>query len=286
MLTVDAALASPVGKAIASACAVVDAADGDAADGDAGEDAAWRAIWAAREAAWAREEAAEAAAAGGKRAKRVPRAADSDGEDAHCSSSGGFDDGDADAPVQPAVSRRSCLYAYLIAARAPDSTLPHAAYARSLPAEFTSPLLWPEARAARLVLHLRAGPRTDLLLAAAQADCAALEGTELARSVAVMRTHLREQYDALFPHMHAAAPRLFPRAHFTWPAWLWAHAAYSSRCFPRSFMPGGGDGRQSAAALEGDVEALDASEEGVMIPLQDIANHAPEGADMCVTRPA
>ena len=117
----------------------------------------------------------------------------------------------------------------------------------------------------------------------AQADCAALEGTELARSVAVMRTHLREQFDALFPHMHAAAPRLFPRALFTWPAWLWAHAAYSSRCFPRSFMPGGGDGGQSAAALEGDVDALDASAEGVMIPLQDIANHAPEGADMCVT---
>jgi hypothetical protein len=101
-----------------------------------------------------------------------------------------------------------------------------------------------------------------------------------------MRAHLREEYDALFPRMCSRAPRLFPRARFTWEAFLWAHAAYSSRCFPRSFMPaGGGEGEGSAsdalASADGG-EADDAEADGVLIPVLDIANHSPEGADMCV----
>ena len=98
------------------------------------------------------------------------------------------------------VGARGVLYAYLIAARSAGSALPaaHVAYARSLPAAFDVPLLWPEAECSEL-----------------------LAGTELARSVALMRDHLRSEYDALFPRMCAAAPGLFPRSAFTWQAFLW-----------------------------------------------------------------
>lgn len=96
----------------------------------------------------------------------------------------------------------------------------------------------------------------------------------------MMRAHLRREYDALFPLLSRAAPRLFPRALFTWDAFLWAHAAYASRCFPRSCLPGGsGDGADAALEALGDAEA-----DGVLVPLLDIVNHAPEGADMCASR--
>ncbi len=98
-----------------------------------------------------------------------------------------------------------------------------------------------------------------------------------------MLAHLREQYDTLFPHMFAAAPRVFPRWLFTWQAFLWAHAAYSSRCFPRSFLPVTGGGNAAGSdVLDACDGAEDDAEDGVLIPLQDVANHAPEGADMCV----
>jgi hypothetical protein len=98
-----------------------------------------------------------------------------------------------------------------------------------------------------------------------------------------MLAHLREQFDTLFPQMFAAAPRVFPRRLFTWQAFLWAHAAYSSRCFPRSFLPAAGGGEAAGSdVLDACDGAEDDAEDGVLIPLQDIANHAPEGADMCV----
>jgi hypothetical protein len=114
-----------------------------------------------------------------------------------------------------------------------------------------------------------------------QEERASLEGTELARSASVMLAHLREQYDTLFPHMFAAAPRVFPRRLFTREAFLWAHAAYSSRCFPRSFLPAAGGG-DAADVLDEAAPGDSAEEEGVLIPLLDVANHVPEGADMCV----
>jgi hypothetical protein len=277
MVTAQAALASPVGVAIAQACQVCERGDDEDGGGkaDGGE---WRAAWLSRELGWKREEAAEAAtaarAAGGSRSRgrgagrpaaqeEEEEEDDDDDDEASSSESSGADA--SPEPPRPRVQSRSVLYAYLIAARAPGSDAAHAVYVRSLPATYNCPLLWTEA------------------------ECSALEGTELARSVAVMRAHLREEYDALFPRMSSLAPRLFQRKHFSWDAFLWAHAAYSSRCFPRSFMPAAGGGA-SAGSGGSASDALatpddDAEADGVLIPVLDVANHSPDGADMCVARP-
>jgi len=272
-ITADAALASAVGAAIAAEFEVVrDEHAGEAA----GEEDADCADWREREARWAREEAHEAAEAAAKKRGRKRSATpqeesaggDESGSDrsgdsgAEASSSSSYDDDDLQQQKQR-VGLRSVLYCYLIAAREGAPSLPpaHVAYAQSLPAAFDGPLTWPDAEAAAL-----------------------LAGTELARSVALMRDHLRESYDALVPRMCAAAPRLFRRQAFSWRAFLWAHGAYSSRCFAASCAPGQAAAAPDELGLVGDsAAALDAAAaHGVLLPLLDIANHAPEGADMCV----
>jgi hypothetical protein len=259
VITTEVALASPIGAAIAAEFDVV--ANEHAGEGEAAP-SGWRAEWAEHEAAWAREEAAEASAAAGKRVSKGARSrAKRHSTEEH--SSGPSDSGeevldeDGDEQQPRSVGVRSVLYAYLIAARAASAALPavHVAYARSLPASFDVPLLWPDE------------------------DCAELAGTELARSVALMRDHLRDEYDALFPRMCTAAPALFRRPVFTWPAFMWAHAAYSSRCFAGSCAPGsaGATGDAEGGGAEQDAAAA----HGVLLPLLDIANHQPAGADMC-----
>jgi hypothetical protein len=156
MVTAQAALASPMGVAIAQACQVCER--GDDEDGGGEEDGdAWRKAWVSREQGWAREEAAEAAAtarAGGgsrSRAKGASRPAAQEEDDEEEDDDSGSESSGADAspepPPLPRVQSRSVLYAYLIAARAPGSEAPHAAYVRSLPGDYNSPLLWTEARA-------------------------------------------------------------------------------------------------------------------------------------------
>ena len=266
VITTEVALASPVGAAIAAEFDVV--ADEHAGEAEAAAPSDWRAEWAEREAAWAREEAAEASAAAAKRGSKGARGrtAPESYEEEHSSdqsdSGEEVSDEDGDAQQRRSVGVRSVLYAYLIAARAASPALPaaHVAYARSLPASFDVPLLWPDA------------------------ECAELAGTELARSVALMRDHLRDEYDALFPRMCAAAPALFRRPVFTWAAFMWAHAAYSSRCFAGSCAPGAAGAAEDAegVGLVGDGAEQDAAAaHGVLLPLLDIANHKPEGADMC-----
>ena len=248
VITAEVALASPIGAAITAEFEVV--ADEHAGEAEAPAD--WRAQWVKREAAWARQEAAEAAAAAGKWGSQGVAAPDSD-EDY---SSAPPSDSD-DEQQRISVGVRSVLYAYLIAARAGSSALPavHVAYARSLPAAFDVPLLWPRTECAEL-----------------------LDGTELKRSVALMRNHLRGEYDALFPRLCVAAPNLFRRRLFTWSAFQWAHAAYSSRCFAGSCAPGA----VAAGAIVGDGAEQDAAAaHGVLLPLLDMANHKPEGACMC-----
>jgi hypothetical protein len=148
MLTTEAALVSPVGLAIAAACEVRDAA---ASDSDEEQEAgAWQSEWAAKEQRWTQEEAAEAAARSAKRS-RVSRRAEQEEEEEEeeaepsSSSSEGCDEASPEPPARR-IRSRSVLYAYLVAAREPGSTLPHAAYARSLPASFNCPLLWTEVR--------------------------------------------------------------------------------------------------------------------------------------------
>lgn len=159
---------------------------------------------------------------------------------------------DADDTHDCSVNQRSVLYLYLIAARAGliQVAAAHAAYARALPVAFNLPVTWPE----------------GLL-------DAELGGTELARSASFMHAELRERYDRL-ARLFLKEKKLFPRKVFSWEAFLWAHAAYSSRTFPASCLSGTG--------AHGDAE--DEAADGVLIPLLDVANHAPDGADMCVLR--
>ncbi len=147
------------------------------------------------------------------------------------------------------VTARSVLYLYLLALRHQtcmcddDAHAAHVAYCRSLPAVIDLPITWPAS------------------------DEDLLAGTELQRSVAVMRAALRRRFDVLFPRLYKVAS-LFPRKLFTFDAFLWAHAAYSSRAFPASSLT--------------DDERDDELRDGVLVPLLDIANHSSDGADMCV----
>ena len=148
------------------------------------------------------------------------------------------------------VTPRSALYLLLVHLRScssPLETVPaaHAAYVQSLPSAVDSPLLW--------------------------ADCtpealAGLAGTELPRSAAAMRSALRAQYTLLFPALTAQHPALFPASSFSWDAFLWAHLVYASRCFSLSYL-------DSSTPSEDEAE-------GVLLPLQDLANHGLAGADV------
>jgi len=141
------------------------------------------------------------------------------------------------------VTARSVLYAYLIHQRSvavPSETAGFTAYARALPDSYSTPFSWPSAELAR---------HADL-----QAEVASLE------------THLRGQYEALFPLLISGssdAAALFPAAVFTWEAWLWAHASYQTRCFPRY--------RAGSTAIR--------EEDGVLLPLVDMLNHDHSGCN-------
>lgn len=160
---------------------------------------------------------------------------------------GGHDesDGTEDDDGRQVVTARSVLYAYLIHQRSVElGDIGFTAYARALPESYSTPFTWPSAELAR---H-----------------------ADLRAEVESLETHLRGQYEVLFPLLSAGdSAALFPKAFFTWEAWLWAHASYQTRCFPRyRAMPAGG-----AAAAERE-------EDGVLLPLIDMLNHDHSGCNV------
>lgn len=151
-----------------------------------------------------------------------------------------------------AVTPRCALYLYLVHLRSCESpaepvAAAHAAYARSLPTRVDSPLLWADSEPEAL---------------------AGLAGTELPRSATAMCSVLRDQYALLFPALSEQHPALFPAERFTWAAFLWAHLAYASRCFAMSYVD------------EGTPSGPEADEHGLLLPLQDLANHGLGGANV------
>ena len=189
----------------------------------------------------------------------VVEAAEGSGEEAAAgaaSSTGGAAD---DAGLRPELTERSVLYAYLLQARhcdaltidlAPDE-IDSAEYARALPASFSTPFSW------RQELSLLPQPMEEL----------DHEGVDLVSELGSLGQHLQEQFavlkaalvDGNHPLQRGASGGLKVTQ------WLWAHQAYSSRCFPRSCLSSsaiaaGSD--ETGAATE--LAATDDS--GVMVP--------------------
>ena len=146
---------------------------------------------------------------------------------------GGFDDEESPAIM---VTRRSVLYAYLIhlrhIAKPGDGLQP---YAASLPAGFDTAFSW------------------------SPSD---LRHVTIREEVERLKIHLLGQFDSLFPMMSHLHPDAFPPGVFTREAWMWAHGAYSSRCFPAGVF---GDTSVASAKV--------AAQDGVMVPLCDMLNH-------------
>jgi hypothetical protein len=154
-------------------------------------------------------------------------------------------DDNADPGLQ-VVTARSVLYAYLIHQRWVEAgDCGFTAYARALPAAYSTPFTWPRAELER---------HTDLL-----AEVESLE------------THLRGQYEALFPLLSKGeeSAALFPAAIFTREAWLWAHNSFQTRCFPRFKT-------DPAGCCSAPVEE---QEDGVLLPLIDMLNHDHSGCN-------
>jgi hypothetical protein len=90
-----------------------------------------------------------------------------------------------------------------------------------------------------------------------------LFGTDIHKSVFQQRTELKRDFDVIAPILSKNLKREVGFNEF-----LWAHAAYISRCFPASEAP---DASSSVEEIENTC--------GVMIPVLDVANHSAEGAD-------
>lgn len=189
----------------------------------------------------------------------VVAAADGSGDEGAVEAAGSTGGAADDAELRPELTERSVLYAYLLQARhcaaltidlAPDE-IDSGEYARALPASFSTPFSW------RQELSLLPQPMEEL----------DHEGVDLVSELGSLGQHLQEQFavlkaalaDGNHPLQRGATGGLKVSQ------WLWAHQAYSSRCFPRSCLS------SSAIAASSDetgaaTELAGADDSGVMVP--------------------
>lgn len=170
-----------------------------------------------------------------------------------------------DADQRPELTERSVLYAYILQAKhcaaltidlAPDE-IDYGEYARALPATFSTPFSW------RHELSLLPQPMDDL----------DHDGVDLMSELGSLGQHLQEQFavlkaalaDGNHPLQQGATGGLKVSQ------WLWAHQAYSSRCFPRSCLSSSviAAGSDETAAT---TELTAADDTGVMVPMLDMFN--------------
>lgn len=138
------------------------------------------------------------------------------------------------------ITQRSVLCAYLIHQRHVAKSGGWTAYARSLPAAFSTPFTWPAHDWTHTALH-----------------------DETAR----LRSHTSGQFERLFPRMSERLPALFPAAVFTSQAWEWANDVYATRCFPKDAFRG------LVGAVPSAARSAEEDEDGILVPLVDMLNH-------------
>ena len=95
------------------------------------------------------------------------------------------------------------------------------------------------------------------------------DGVDLVSELGSLGQHLQEQLAILKGALAEGNHALQQAGQLKVTQWLWAHQAYSSRCFPRSCLS------SSAIAAETDEtlsEGAAAAEDGVMVPLLDMFN--------------
>jgi len=155
------------------------------------------------------------------------------------------------------------LYAFLLQARhCAAITIDMAAdekdygpYARSLPAAFSTPFSW------RAELGLLPAPLEDL----------DHDGVDLVSELGSLGQHLQTQFAVLKGALAGSKAGLAQSGKLTVREWLWAHQAYSSRCFPTACLSG-----SAIAAAEDNTSAStesgEAAEDGVMVPMLDMFN--------------
>lgn len=177
------------------------------------------------------------------------------------SSSGGAVD---EADPMPELTERSVLYAYLLQARhcaaltidlAPGE-VDSGEYARALPASFSTPFSW------RQELSLLPQPMDDL----------DHEGVDLMSELGSLGQHLQEQFVVLKAALvDGDHPLQGATGGLKVSQWLWAHQAYSSRCFPSSCLSSSKIAacRDETAAT---TELAAADDSGVMVPMLDMFN--------------
>ena len=189
---------------------------------------------------------------------------------------GGGATGAADgADARPELTERSVLYAYLLQARhCAAATIDLASdeidcgeYARALPTSFSTPFSW----------------RQELGLLPAPLDDLDHDGVDLVSELGNLGQHLQEQFavlkEALADGNHALQQGATGGLKVS--QWLWAHQAYSSRCFPRSCLSssaiaaGSDETSASTELVAGAGEGGGGgggAEDGVMVPLLDMFN--------------
>ena len=121
------------------------------------------------------------------------------------------------------LTERSVLYAFLLQARhCAAITIDMSAdekdygpYARSLPAAFSTPFSW------RRELGLLPAPLEDL----------DHDGVDLVSELGSLGQHLQTQFAVLKGALAGSKAGLAQSGKLTVREWLWAHQAYSSRCF-------------------------------------------------------
>jgi len=238
VLTTDVALRSPIGRQLAAACRIVRATSDSSA------------VRVIAEGGGEGEGAAGAGAAGAV---------------------SGCDDDDG----KPELTERSVLYAYLLATkhcagRAAGGA--HAPYVRCLPRLFSTPFSWRDELA--LLPDPMSGPEHD-----------DHEGVDLVSELGAIGRHLQAQYQTARAALAAAAAAaaaggtesgdglaLLRSGKLSAREWLWAHQAYSSRCFPRACLAhGSSDGSGGGGGED------EEGEDGILVPLLDICNSVEEG---------
>ena len=159
----------------------------------------------------------------------------------------------------PELTERSVLYAYVLQARhcaavtidLADDEVDCNEYARSLPVSFSTPFAW------RAELRLLPAPMDDL----------DHDGVDLVSELGNLGQHLQEQFAVLKAALASNNHALQQSGQLKVSNWLWAHQAYSSRCFPRSCL--------SSSAIAATVDETDSQaveSDGVMVPLLDMFN--------------
>ena len=147
------------------------------------------------------------------------------------------------------VSPRTSLYLYMIhCLHTPSSPFHH--YVSSFPAS-TSPLHW------------------------SPASLALLSGTNLHQAIPHKLRLLQRRHSNAFPLLSSLHPSLFPPSHYSFPAFLWAHTALTSRGFPLRVGqpcpltdPPVVDGLFRSEGERRPNEAV-----GCLLPLLDLTNH-------------